>query len=141
MEARLAWRSTGAGLSPCPGKRTRPTRWRQGLTTGAGAEVTACSWVTAHEAAGQVLVSSSGHGAQESDPPLCPSTRPDLAALEIIPTPPTATQGIAEVRAEGTFSEAARHLETTVASCETDWLLAFAANKKQPSIAANDPAP
>lgn len=75
---RLGWHGgpTGAGLSLCPGKRTRPTRWRQGLTTGAGAEVTACTWVTAHEAAEPVLVSSSGHGAQESDPLLCPSTPP-----------------------------------------------------------------
>lgn len=45
------------------------------------------------------------------------------------------------MRAEGTFSEAARHLETTAASCETDWLLAFAANnKKQPGVAAMGPA-
>lgn len=59
-----------------------------------------------------------------------PATKPKHPTLtlrpwRIIPTLPTPTPGSVEVRAEGTFSEAARHLETTAASCETDWLLAF----------------
>lgn len=64
---------------------------------------------------------------------------PTLQSWGIIPTPPHRhpRQAGAEMRAEGTFSEAARHLETSAASCETDWLLAFAANnKKQPGVAA-----
>lgn len=58
---------------------------------------------------------------------------PTLQSWGIIPAHPHRhpRQAGAEVRAEGTFSEAARHLETSAASCETNWLLAFAANNKK----------
>lgn len=97
--------------------------------------------MTAHEAAEPVLVSNPGHGAQESDPPLCPrfyaqAPHPDLAVLGHHSGAPPPPPQAGRCGGAGTRNLLGGHPTSgdSAASCETDWLLAFAANNKKNNL-------